>query len=689
MSQPWWGKEINAATVKSDVRRLVDGAYGKRPKLYATSHREIIAELRARRPEFVPEWSDPPDLDAGGALIDLFATQFASVTLRLNRLPDKSLVEFLNLAGIQVAPDRPSSALIQFELSQAARQSVPILKGFQVGARSATGSGDLVVFETQEDHFIAPARISKLIVARGANQRDVTSLNEANESCFAPLGDKPEIEDGLLIGLVAPPDATITETLSFGVRVAAAPGNPPPISAGGVAPIPLPVAPTLSWEARVKNQFQPVEVTRDETSSLWRSGIVTLRVPPGFSASRFIGDESLFWLRLRLVHGAFDTAPQLQFIRLNMARVEAVKSIRDEVLEPIDNVRSPNQMRLKNTPVVARSLIIEVEESALADNQESGQTNPTGRASVKQWTEVEELFSSGPTDEVFTVNPLTGVVTFGDGIHGASVPPGFRNVHAAVYKVGSGLESAVGSEEIKTLLNASPFLTGVTNPLPASGGVDNESSLEAIRRGPETIRAGNRSVTVADYAVMARFAPGADIRKAHAISGFHPLFRGQQLPGVVGVIVVPKVDEEGPPIPDEEALRAVARYLTEEVAPAGVEIVAFAPSYRRVRAEVGFVADRTADPSEIARNISDELDRYLHPLVGGNDDEGWPFGGTLFFSVLQQRLLRQVARLRAIPRLRLIVDGVPQGRCMDVPLGQTELFWPLDHQVIPAEAEAG
>ncbi len=206
-----------------------------------------------------------------------------------------------------------------------------------------------------------------------------------------------------------------------------------------------------------------------------------------------------------------------------MARVEAVRTIRDEILEPIDNAAS-NRMQLKHKSVVPKRLVIEVEESILSDDEEAEQS------SVKQWREVDELASSGPTDQVFTLDSKTGMVTFGDGKHGAKVPPGFRNVRAVSYAVGSGAESAVGRDEIKTLLNSAPFLTGVTNPLPANGGVSSENQLNAIRRGPETIRTLNRSVTVADYAVMATFASGADIRRAHAISGYHPQFPGQHIP---------------------------------------------------------------------------------------------------------------------------------------------------------------
>ena len=58
-----------------------------------------------------------------------------------------------------------------------------------------------------------------------------------------------------------------------------------------------------------------------------------------------------------------------------------------------------------------------------------------------------------------------------------------------------------------------------------------------------------------------------------------------------------------------------------------------------------------------------------------------------FFSALMRRLLSNVDRIRAISRLRIIVDGVPQPKCADVSIGPTELFWPQGHQVIPMPAE--
>lgn len=237
-------------------------------------------------------------------------------------------------------------------------------------------------------------------------------------------------------------------------------------------------------------------------------------------------------------------------------------------------------------------------------------------------------------------------------------------------------------------LHSASFVTEVTNPLPASGGTDPENQSNAVRYGPETIRARGRALTVADYALLARQASGARVARARALSGFHPAFPGLPTPGVVGVLIVPLPEDAstGPPIPTEQDLRAVAHHLSKEVAPAGVEVVAGAPRYRRVRARVGFVSDRAADVGRIVRSIADALNSYLDPLKGGDNGEGWPFGDALVFTSLIGWLLK-VADVRAIPRLQLIVNGVTQPACTDVPLRRDELFWPEGHEVFPVDEE--
>lgn len=673
MSQPWWVRE-RPDSAPRDNARLADGEFGKRPVVHPDAQRAVLRQLRQRRATYTPEWQEQGD--AGAALAELFSQQLSPVLRRLNRLPDKTRIEFLNLAGIQPTLPRSAQALVQFNVSPAARESVSVLEGFQLGARAATGEGDLVVFETNATCWVTPASIAKVIVIQGSTPRDVTAENGGLNGAFAPFGDAPELGDALALGIGGA--ASITETISLGIQVNSAPGAPPPFSTGGVAPVSLPAAPVLRWEALVGAQFEPLIVVSDETSSLWRSGIVQLKAPRPWAPAAWLGDEPLFWLRLRLVQGAYAKPPSLQFVRLNMVRADAVRTIRDEVLTAAGD--NANQMRLQYRPVVPDSLELAVDAAPLDFEDDA-------TPDVQLWKQVEDLATASGMERVYMLDAETGILTFGDGIHGAPIPSGFRNVRAVRYRVASGAEGAVGADEIKNLLNAAQFVTSVTNPLPASGGVAGEAQRDAILGGPALLQARSRAVSAADYTALARRAPGANVRRAHALPGYHPSFPGTFLPGVVSVLVAPETHDSGPPIPDEATLRAVGDYLSRAAAPAGIEIVTAAPTYRFLRTEIEFVADPTADFGAVARQLTATLDRYFHPLTGGADETGWPFGGTLEYSELVVRSLRLNPKVFAFRRLQLVLDGVPRLGCTDIHLAPTELFWPERHQLIPVAAE--
>lgn len=696
MNVVWWGRERRPpSTPLARPQRLVNGDFGPRPQLLAAQARDVNRMIRTRRPTFTADWFDPGAddplvVDAGGALVELFSAQMSAVLTRLNQLPDKALVEFFRVADVRPAPARAAEAIVRFTVAASAARSTLVPEGFQLSASPADGSDDPIIFETQASLHATPADLSELYVQEGSVRRDVRAENAEPTQRYFAFGARPRVGNALLIGLGNETVASPEPHLSLGLAIAAPATTPAPASRGGLATAARAPAPVLRWEALVDGVFEAMGVRADDTAVLGRSGVVELRTPRRWQASTLEGTESpRYWLRLRLIHGQFSRPPELLFVAPNMVAVKAVRTIRDDVLEPLEEtaqdlfratVPTPGartQMRLRNTPIVPDSLTIEIDTTPLDE----------GDNATMIWKERPELESARPDEQVFTLDPGAGVVTFGDGIAGAAIPPGFRNVRARSYQTGGGKAGAVDADQISTLVNAAPFVTGVTNPLPASGGTDRQSRIETIRQGANLIRSGQRAVTIADYALLARFTSGAEVVRAHAISGFHPSLRGQRIPGVVGVLVVPPIRGAGPPVPTEAELDAVARHLVEQAAPAGIEVVAASPRYRRLRTRVSFQPRRDADIGTTVRQLLSALNQYVHPLSGGADRQGWPFGSTLFFTDLIRQLFDQVADVIAIPRLRITIDGVPQELCANVSLGPDELFWPEAHEVFPDEAE--
>src|SRR5262249_34936384 len=195
------------------------------------------------------------------------------------------------------------------------------------------------------------------------------------------------------------------------------------------------------------------------------------------------------------------------------------------------------------------------------------------------------------------------------------------NVVARRYRVGGGAAGAVAAGAVSTLIGAAPFITAVTSVRAASGGDDVEPAADAVRRGPQEVRALGRAVTLADYELLALGTPEGDVRRAHPLSG-HPAYPDVRLTGGLGVLVVPADGGEGPPAPDTQLLEAVVRHLVRAVAPLGVEVVAAAPQYHRVAVQAEVLLAPAADVGPTIEAILAALDRYLHPLTGGEDGQG-------------------------------------------------------------------
>jgi hypothetical protein len=88
----------------------------------------------------------------------------------------------------------------------------------------------------------------------------------------------------------------------------------------------------------------------------------------------------------------------------------------------------------------------------------------------------------------------------------------------------------------------------------------------------------------------------------------------------------------------------------------------------------------------VQRDVEATLLRYFHPLTGGQDGRGWPFGGTISFSRTFQRVF-SVAGVSSIDRLVITVDRVEAPECRDVPIAPEALASSRSHQVAVGYAQ--
>src|SRR5262249_33610157 len=94
-----------------------------------------------------------------------------------------------------------------------------------------------------------------------------------------------------------------------------------------------------------------------------------------------------------------------------------------------------------------------------------------------RWKERRTLFDSPPDGQDFTASQDDAektIVTFGDGVFGARPPTGKDNIRTR-YRKGLGTSGNVETGAIQQLIDNSPGVQKVTNPLAAFGGADRES----------------------------------------------------------------------------------------------------------------------------------------------------------------------------------------------------------------------
>ncbi|MFC6724196.1 hypothetical protein ACFQE1_07365, partial [Halobium palmae] len=133
------------------------------------SRDEIRADLLGRVPGYTPEWSpseDDSERDVGRALVDLFADMAADVTDRLDSVPHKGFVAFLDELGFDRAPPQPARVPLAFEVSETLTENVPISPGTSVLAPAANGAPEQSFEVTPDAGFEAtPARLTHVFSA--------------------------------------------------------------------------------------------------------------------------------------------------------------------------------------------------------------------------------------------------------------------------------------------------------------------------------------------------------------------------------------------------------------------------------------------------------------------------------------------------------------------------------------------
>ena len=179
------------------------------PDLDDRTFTQLVDEARRRIEATCPTWTDMTPHDPGMTLIEVFAHLTEVMLYRLNRLPDKAYVAFLNLLGVQRLAPVAASAVLEFRRDREGDDPVTIPGGTRVTV--AGGAKDGPVFATSDAVTLAGGEQSVTVSAHHRDAVDgevVGQGNGAGGQTFTvakpPLVRTPEAFD-LLVGVAALP----------------------------------------------------------------------------------------------------------------------------------------------------------------------------------------------------------------------------------------------------------------------------------------------------------------------------------------------------------------------------------------------------------------------------------------------------------------------------------------------------
>ena len=384
----------------------------------------------------------------------------------------------------------------------------------------------------------------------------------------------------------------------------------------------------------------------------------------------------LYWLRA--VAPGKTEAAHVAAIRLNTVPATAATTRQSERLG--FSTGRPNQsFALTRTPVLIDP-DTRLPDLDLRVDEQSG--------SGGLWQRVDDFYALDAEAQVYTLDPGTGAVAFGDGRRGR-IPVAGAAIVAARYRTGGGETGNVGAGTVTKIKGKIRHVAGVSNLRPAWGGEDKETLDDTLLRAPHDLRTQHRAVTAEDFSDLARQVDGVAISRAYALANRKPVpgSPGQYAPqvGAVSVVVLP-ISQDPTPTPSEAQIRAVCQFLDErrlittELHVSGPRYVAFE------KLAATLAVGRDADLAAVGAEAAAKLLAFLHPLTGGREGNGWPFGAPIDFADLYDQLLA-VLQVRRVSGLSAAIegsDGDPLADVIGLPEGALPWLKPerLDLKVV-------
>ncbi|MCZ7406590.1 MAG: hypothetical protein O8C67_16910, partial [Candidatus Methanoperedens sp.] len=131
------------------------------PKIDSRDQQILYEQVRDLALYYCPEWKDAAAIESdkyADALMHIFSRMLEIIIQRLNKVPDKNFLTFLDMVGTSLFPPRVAAAPLTFAMAKGETSYRKIPSGTQA-ATAQTKEKEAVVFETTEDITIIPQKL--------------------------------------------------------------------------------------------------------------------------------------------------------------------------------------------------------------------------------------------------------------------------------------------------------------------------------------------------------------------------------------------------------------------------------------------------------------------------------------------------------------------------------------------------
>ena len=416
---------------------------------------------------------------------------------------------------------------------------------------------------------------------------------------------------------------------------------------------------SIEWQVWNGIKWEGISTT-DTTNGFRESGFINFASEGNMRSHELFGRE-LYWMRAIKVNGNFDRVPTIKGILLNCVRVSNASTHTNEILSSYD---SATRSYKPSSNSILPGIDIVVKEGGKPSNEE---IQLMVREGVKEcyiedldggiwvrYKEVPNFYNSNSFSRHFVVDYAESKIIFGDGTNGINPDFNKYTVKILKYMTGGGKRGNVVAHKLQYLSNSIPFIDGCDNPFPAEGGSDIETIDELKGRAAGLLKSLDRAVTPEDYEWLAKEATPA-VGRAHCCKESNRF-------GEARMVIIPTSDISAgfnfELKPSKELIKQVRSFLNERKV-IGTTVSVEGPSYRKfnLKLSVVFKSNYFDFEAEEAK-ITKEMQKFFHPLYGGEDGGGW----RIMSSVTIASILKKLEGIDSIQRiLNVTIFDVERG----------------------------